>query len=138
MIGMSTFLKSLRREALPLAVLAILALVLQGVAGPVLAAARAQADPGLQIICLNTAVTSGDTQSAPGGHDAGLCTCGPACPHAAACHGLRGLAPAAWTPQRPQARSCATRQPSRRALHSERFGALGAIRGPPRPRLVAG
>ncbi|WP_172838520.1 hypothetical protein [Stappia sp. ES.058] len=135
---MSTVLKSLRREALPLAVLAILALVLQGVAGPVLAAAGAQDAPGLQIICLNDAVTSGDTQSAPSGHEAGFCTCGPACPHGAACQALRGLGPASWSSQPPEAMSVAEWQYPARALHSERFGALSAIRGPPMHEIVAG
>ena len=138
MIGMSTFFKSLRCEALPLAVLAILALALQGIAGPVVSAARAQAEPGLEILCLNDVAAPGSSHSAPSGHDAGFCTCGPACPHGAACQLLRGLGPVGWTPQRPEAPSFAARRASAQTRPSERFGALGAIRGPPRGQIAAG
>jgi hypothetical protein len=138
MIGMSTFFQSLRREALPLAVLAILALVLQGGAGPILSAARAQDDPGLQILCLSDVATPGSPQSAPAGHEDGFCTCGPACPHGAACQVLRGPGPVGWTPQRPEAQSFAARRASAQTRPSERFGALGAIRGPPRGQIAAG
>lgn len=76
-------LQLFRREALPLAVLCALALVVQLVAGTVVAAATS-GDSGLKVLCVGGQATDGDAQPSPG-HGKGGCPCGPVCPHGTAC-----------------------------------------------------
>ncbi|WP_428699894.1 hypothetical protein [Stappia sp.] len=119
-----------RREALPLAVLCALALVVQLVAGTFTAAATS-GDSGLKVLCIGGQAADGDAQPAPG-HGKGICPCGPVCPHGTAC--LTGGCASAAVSVRPVLRVSSPRfvmrdtPPGARALL-----ASGGIRAPPVP-----
>ncbi|WP_417767495.1 hypothetical protein [Stappia sp.] len=123
-------LQLFRREALPLAVLCALALVVQLVAGT-MAAAATSGDSGLDVLCISGQVSDGDVPPSPG-HGTGLCPCGPVCPHGATCL-AGGCAPAAASVRpAPSGRSplfiVRDMPPRARTLL-----ASGGIRAPPAP-----
>ncbi|WP_349359737.1 hypothetical protein [Stappia sp.] len=134
MIGRSDFLRLLRREALPLAVVAMLALFLQGLIAPMVAAATSVGGPNPFDLCLTLDAAADEPAPSgdPGGHGHDACPCGPVCPHASACVNARGLAPASpWAldadpASAPGLRAHLEARPDRAAFLRAR-----GIRGPP-------
>lgn len=119
-----------RREALPLAVLCALALVVQLVAGT-MAAAATSGDNGLGVLCISGQVTDGDVPPSPG-HGTGLCPCGPVCPHGTTC--LAGGCASAGASVRPVLRASSPRFGVRDTSPVARpLLASGGIRAPPAP-----
>jgi hypothetical protein len=121
-------LRLFRREALPLAVLCALALVVQLLAGS-LAASAATGDNGLNALCIGGEATGGDARPAVD-HGTGLCPCGPVCPHGPACLSL-GCSGAAASPVARPMSSAVSFGIWRDPLAPRTGLASGTIRAPP-------
>jgi hypothetical protein len=94
----ATCLGAVRRERLPLALFAMLVLLVQVVAAPMAAYAAPAADRGTAIICLGgggfAVGEAGGGAQDPAGHAPGGCVCGPVCLHVLTCgSGIIGAVP---------------------------------------------